>query len=232
MGLSFNIERLGDFVSVSLNFNQNDLGSSSPFSLHDFPNHLKAASEKRKNEFLLGRMCCAKSIYHLDNSLDQFVGVHSDRSPKWPIGIVGSITHSSNYVEAIACLATSGVLSVGVDYEEVISLEEIIQVEGLVLTPNELESFKVIEFELSKEIFLTLLFSAKESIFKCLYPLVNVYFDFLDVEISMLNFIDKTFSYKLLKDLSDVYRKNYCNTGKFFFDRNSVRTTTFIRAHA
>ncbi|WP_369826497.1 4'-phosphopantetheinyl transferase superfamily protein [Chromobacterium sp. ATCC 53434] len=48
-----------------------------------------------------------------------------------------------------------------------------------------------------------MVFSAKESVFKCLYPQVGKYFDFLDVEIVALDARNRAFRFRVLADLSD-----------------------------
>ena len=113
-----------------------------------------------------------------DKELLRVVGKNPDRSPRWPIGFVGSITHSDHWVVAVAA-RSSDYQSIGVD-------TEVIQSESLA---NQLQHDvgKASEWDLLAEagmtpaVAFTLLFSAKEAFYKCWYPLKKVFMDHLDV---------------------------------------------------
>ncbi|MNV57211.1 phosphopantetheinyltransferase component of enterobactin synthase multienzyme complex [compost metagenome] len=73
---------------------------------------------------------------------------------------------------------------------------------------------------------LTLAFSAKESLFKALYPQVRCYFDFLDARLVTLDTQRQTFELELLKTLTPQ-----CHAGRRFCGRYWQKgddVTTFI----
>ena len=67
-------------------------------------------------------------------------------------------------------------------------------------------------------------FSAKESIFKCLYPEVRRYFDFLEAEVLELDPAAGRFVARLLVTLVPAYPAGYVVGGTFFHDAASVST--------
>jgi enterobactin synthetase component D len=71
---------------------------------------------------------------------------------------------------------------------------------------------------------LTILFSAKESLFKCLQPLVRQWFDFLDAELLGLASGSGHFALRLLKRLSDEFDAGACFDGRFVVDGDFVHT--------
>ena len=68
---------------------------------------------------------------------------------------------------------------------------------------------------------LTLTFSAKESLFKALYPQVRCYFDFLDARMVAVDMQRQTFVLALLKTLTPN-----CPAGRRFNGRFGVKVTT------
>ena len=140
------------------------------------------AVNKRQAEYLAGRVV-AKSAMSGLGLIYQDIPIGDDRSPVWPNGVLGSITHTGS--RALCCVSLASDTSyLGIDIENKMSLQTCGQVEKMLLTKNEkliiLNTFNDIES------ILTLVFSAKESLFKALYPIVKIYFDFLDVEIVSL----------------------------------------------
>ena len=72
----------------------------------------------------------------------------------------------------------------------------------------------------------TIIFSAKESLFKCLYPEVKKYFDFKAARMIEVDFSTKTFQLELTETLTPFLRQ-----GKKFeglFDKNNNMVFTLI----
>lgn len=99
----------------------------------------------------------------------------TDRAPKWPDGIIGSISHNND-----TALCALGHLSqfkgMGVDVESLVlpNLVEILWKDIIHNDEYKLISKKII----SNCLIFTFIFSAKESLFKTLYPQVKKYFIF------------------------------------------------------
>ncbi len=113
-----------------------------------------------------------------DADLMKVVGANSDRSPSWPQGFVGSISHSRMWCLAVAAKLTS-YQSIGVDTEMIVP-----QVTSNSLKADigrETEWNLLTDAGLEMPFAFTTLFSAKEAFYKCIYPLHKKFVDFLDV---------------------------------------------------
>lgn len=142
-----------------------------------FPKTLLCAVPKRKAEFLAGRFVVKQAINMLDiEPLEISIGLH--RAPQWPNGIVGSISHSGNKA---FCFLSQFSSRVGIDYEEFISNKIAEEIKYSIISVEEEQLCSSSEYSFNQ--ILTMIFSAKESLFKALYPSVKRYFDFLDVRV-------------------------------------------------
>ena len=118
-----------------------------------------AVSDKRKRDFRLGRLAARR-------------GEH--REPLWPVGVIGSIAHCTQFGIAAAAWQRD-VPAVGVDIQliEERYTDELI---ARFADPDEFDwvrSDPALRTERAVK-----LFSAKESVFKALYPLRRVWFAF------------------------------------------------------
>lgn len=155
---------------------------------------------KRRSEFYSGRWCASTAIKELFGYFDM-PSVNADRSPFWPKGVIGSISHTDEWALALVgdC---SEVARIGIDLESISAVSEVDNVQQVIATNNE-----QLMFELDKRQDLqTLIFSAKETLFKALYPKVQQYFDYLDAEVLDMN--ANRIEFRLLKDLGLGYSKN------------------------
>ena len=151
------------------------------------PLTLSNAVAKRQAEFLAGRLCARSALELSDNILTN-VGLNEDRSPKWPDGIVGSITHTDRVAGAVVARRTD-YLGLGFDFEWHIEQARAREIADSILT----ETDRSLEKELSGisfEYYLTLIFSLKESLYKALYPRAKKFMDFHDAEITALDGYD------------------------------------------
>jgi enterobactin synthetase component D len=137
------------------------------------PRDLEKPSQKRKREYRAGRLCAFRALELAGCVRPGPLESGQDRLPLWPQGWCGSISHSTDC--AIAAVAGSRDCSaLGVDLEktvdEVVAEDirfEIMSAEEHALLGPMDECTKV-----------TTIFSAKESLFKALYPHSRVLFDF------------------------------------------------------
>jgi len=160
--------------------------------LHDaelFPEEracLANAVEKRRAEFGTARVCARRALAQLGFPPQPLVP-NKDRSPIWPEGVVGSITHTRGYCAVI--VAQSSVhTSLGVDAEQDKALTpDLIE---MICTPREREHLD----DRDAVIF----FAAKEAFYKCQYPLTQKYLGFQDVELDV-DFERGTFAARIIK---------------------------------
>ncbi len=129
--------------------------------------------ETRRRQFEAGRTCAQAALLQLRET--GLVGVAPDRSPIWPDGFVGSITHSSNWTWA-AVAADAELRSIGIDTESLLESKIADQLESEIATPGEWALAQTLGLNWSTTF--ALVFSAKESFYKCWYPVTHEYFDF------------------------------------------------------
>ena len=144
------------------------------------PASIQRSVAKRQAEFLAGRLCARAALQQLDN-LNCVPAIGEDRAPVWPPHISGSITHSSGHAAAIVGHKAQW-RGLGMDLENVLSLERAERLAGEILTADELQRMARLPREQHARL-VTLTFSAKESLFKALYPIVQKRFYFEHAEV-------------------------------------------------
>ncbi len=146
------------------------------------PSKLRDVSFKRRVEFLAGRHCAHKAIHQLAPRLPwQEIPINDAGLPLWPDGIVGSITHAGGFASAAVALDRDAI-SIGIDSEGLMTKDMASEIAWLVATQSELAE-TMAQTRLEENDALTLLFSAKEAAFKCLYPMTGLFFTFLEIEV-------------------------------------------------
>lgn len=136
------------------------------------------AVDKRQREFAAGRLCARRALEHL--GYPQHILIKkTDGSPSWPEGIVGSIAHSHTWCAAAAA-KKNALQGIGLDIEIIKRVN--LNIAPKVMTEQELQLIEDVPPHAAQEI-LALIFSAKESVYKCLYPVCRKRLDFHDAVI-------------------------------------------------
>lgn len=140
---------------------------------------MEGMSHKRRIEFVAGRLCAFQSLLEM-GVVTEFPLPAQNRVPIWPPGLLGSISHCASLAVAMVAPASS-FYALGVDVETLISPAVVGDIRGSVGRDDELIS---LESSIScRARSLTLLFSAKEALYKALYPFACQYKDFHAAEI-------------------------------------------------
>jgi len=185
-----------------------------------FPASLNKAVIKRQAEYLAGRYVAALALAELGFP-DTDIAIGKHRSPIWPDTIVASITHT--HASALCTAAFSKDVScLGVDLETWLRPSLIPDIKNSIISKTEDSLLRQCDIEFDKAF--TLTFSAKESLFKALYPTVGYYFDFMAAEITFLSLKSHRFVLTLRQDLSEAHRSGACFTGYFSLDISGIRT--------
>jgi enterobactin synthetase component D len=169
---------------------------------------LQRSVAKRQAEYLAGRVCARAALQRLDGR-NYVPGTHEDRSPIWPAGILGSITHGKGWAAAVVA-AQGSCQGLGLDQESLLDDERAERLMGEILTPPELERLDRRELGLT----VTLTFSLKESLFKTLYPLTRQRFYFEHAEVLEWS-ADGLARLRLLTDLSPQWQHGAELQGQF-----------------
>lgn len=136
------------------------------------------AVAKRQAEFATARVLARHALSELGIAA-QSLPPNADRSPSWPPGIAGSITHTDGLC-AVAVAPLAHVRSLGLDAETATPLAE--NLLPMICTPSERRWLQT-QPEAERGAIAKLIFSAKEAFYKCQHPLTKTFLDFLDVEI-------------------------------------------------
>jgi 4'-phosphopantetheinyl transferase EntD len=148
------------------------------------------AVEKRRREFVTGRACARMALMRLGIAP---VAIPSGErgEPIWPSGVVGSITHCRGY-SACAAAKAGDVLAIGVDAEVHAPLPE-----GVLEHVAFGRELTMIANGAAGVCLDTLLFSAKEAVYKAWFPLAERWLGFGDVELT-IDLAGATFRARLL----------------------------------
>ena len=123
------------------------------------------AAPRRQREFLCGRACAHAALGAIGRDRGP-LGVGAGRQPQWPAGVVGSISHAGDWSGAVVALAEEA-WGLGFDVE-VLDPPLTPDVERLVQTLDERSSGPV-DHPLARYRS-KIAYSAKESVYKCLFP--------------------------------------------------------------
>lgn len=140
------------------------------------------AVSKRQNEFAAGRRAARRALAAIGWTGAE-IRVRSDRSPLWPAGTIGSITHAGNLAVVVVGPAIK-IEALGIDIEAEAALSP--DLWDLVLTTRERQW---VELQTPRERvrWATTIFSAKEAFYKFQYPITQQWLDFLDVEVDAIS---------------------------------------------
>lgn len=138
------------------------------------PAALMNAVPKRRSEFLAGRICAGLALRAAGQSVHV---ARNGRAPVWPPGVAGSISHSDGWAIAAVSLTHS---AIGVDCETIMTdalahklHNEIISDAEALFCPDTMPFAN----------FLTIVFSAKEAVYKALYGKLDIMPAFLAAEL-------------------------------------------------
>ena len=152
-----------------------------------------AAAGNRRREFATARRCARIALADLGVTPAPVLRGASGE-PRWPPGIVGSITHCAGY-RAAAVARARDVLTIGMDAEPAEGLPE--GVLDIVSLPGERERLRGLAAAAPGTCWDRLLFSAKESVYKAWFPLAGRWLDFQEADIT-IGAADGTFDARLL----------------------------------
>lgn len=137
------------------------------------------AVTKRQREFFVGRACAHEALRVL--GLDQGpLLVGPARAPRWPPGAVGSIAHAGDWSVAVVARAHEA-QGLGVDIELLEPPLEV-AVDRLVRTDAERAGMASLPQPLARHA-AKVAFSAKEAVYKALYPVTGRRLEFTEVEV-------------------------------------------------
>ena len=165
----------------------------------EFPKQLSQAVYKRQASFLAGRYSAKQAMLRLGSSSQVYMGVN--RNPIWPESINGSISHTGDTALCVTANKKTTPL-IGIDVENIVSASTASNIQKSII--NDFERSLLQSYFNHIEIAFTLAFSAKESLFKTLYPALNCFFDFTVAEIQEISIRDQKLVIRIVTDINNL----------------------------
>uniref|UniRef100_UPI003A8E09E5 4'-phosphopantetheinyl transferase family protein n=1 Tax=Salmonella enterica TaxID=28901 RepID=UPI003A8E09E5 len=183
-----------------------------------FPHQLNMAVVKRKAEYLAARYAAQRVL--LVGGCDRIPITSPHGSPIWPSGWCGSLSHTHEYAMAVVCPSESN-LTPGIDIE-VLSPDTMQETAHIFASADELDLLATSDIDYATA--LLVIFSAKESLFKALYPEVGQFFNFDTAKVCKIDSLNQTFIIELTKTLTPKRIKGLKIKGYYSFSNGKVIT--------
>ncbi len=177
-------------------------------------------SLKKKKSFYLGRSAAHRALALCGLVNPPAIMFDSKNNPLWPEGFTGSISHTDNLALAVVS-SNKNILSLGIDLEF-----------QRTKIPAKLKERICVESELvwcqaeQTDLRTLIIFSAKEAIYKALYPICKKFFGFKAVELLPID--AGKFQARLLVDLAEDLKKGYQFEIKYALKMNYIYALTII----
>lgn len=153
------------------------IADAEPAAFPDEEEAIRNAMTSRRREFRSGRDVARQALRQLGHH-PASIPRGRNGEPIWPITIAGSISHTRRAAIAVAA-STQICRSIGIDIEEVADIDP--DITPIICRPGELSRAHLMP--LAEAAYAKLIFVAKETVFKALFPLFRVHLEFQDVNI-------------------------------------------------
>ena len=142
------------------------------------------AVDSRRFEFSSARVLAHKVLQQLGHDHGPLLALQ-DRSPNWPQGVLGSLSHSRTQCAALIAEQQPHLLGLGVDVEDIRPLKPNLFAE--ILTTAEMETMAKAVPEALHAIHALTIFGIKEAVYKAMLPLGNQGLGFHAMEVDALS---------------------------------------------
>ena len=166
----------------------------------ELPQKFKKFGVARQAEFMAGRHLAACALKDLGNPFSQIL-LHEQGYPIWPVGFSGSISHKQDQV--VTWLIKHDQFAVGIDIENWISTSRSQLISKKILTEKERDPLE----GLTSDRWLTFIFSAKETFYKVLNPVVKKFFGFHDASVIHLDWKKNSYQIQLNVSLNSDFKQ-------------------------
>ncbi|QXX95016.1 4'-phosphopantetheinyl transferase superfamily protein [Serratia marcescens] len=193
------------------------------------PALLTRAGPKRKAEYVAGRLAARRALQFLGcKTLALPMGEH--RLPQWPAGYRGSISHTRTLAVSAVC-QHDRYQAVGIDTETVFTVDQCTKLTRAIVAEAEWNDIIRGGCALAQPQLATLIFSAKEALYKALYPHTLLFQDFSAAKLTGICEKSAQFQIELTCDWSGGYSAGTHFTGWFQFVDHTVVTVIADGCH-
>ena len=182
------------------------------------------SSSNRRAEFSLGRYCAHRALSDFKLESEPILRNTDTREPCWPESVRGSITHSDGFAAAAVGL-DKDISGVGIDMEN-LSRSVNFNISRHVCVETERKYLESLSPEQASHK-LRIIFSAKESIFKCLFPISQTYLYFKDATVT-IDEKNSGFSFILSRACAGITPEGFQHSGKYAIEENLLLTAIYI----
>ncbi|WP_225101420.1 4'-phosphopantetheinyl transferase [Streptomyces sp. CoH27] len=142
---------------------------------------MAGAGAKRRRDFAGVRVCARRALRVLGfGPVPVLPGPRGE--PRWPAGVVGSMTHCAGYRAAVVARPETGLAGLGIDAEPHAPLSP--DVLEMVASPAERAHVAMLADGWPRVHWGRVLFCVKEAVFKAWYPLAHTELGFLEAEVA------------------------------------------------
>ncbi len=189
---------------------------------------VQKAVPKRVNEFAAGRTCARQALAAFGQGAVA-IPQAADRQPVWPSGFVGSITHTAGFCAA-AVAHRNKFSALGLDSER--SGAPTRDIWSTLCRSEELHWVASLPLD-QQPAAVTLLFSAKEAVYKCQYPLTGEWLDFHDLRIEVADWGQQLGRFEVTPTRRlKIADQGALPSGRYVFHEDFVSTALGIAAGA
>jgi enterobactin synthetase component D len=170
------------------------------------PEWFHRAVRSRQRGYVAGRHCASEALTGIGSTAARHpVPTGAFGAPQWPAGVSGSITHSVRFAIAVVAPVDRW-RSLGIDCEPIIDASTAAELaERIVPEQRDVVWLGEAHPTPSFEEALTIGFAAKESIYKCLNPVVNEFFGFEAVRLDAIDMGDGTAHFTVVQSLGETF---------------------------
>ncbi|KQQ75891.1 phosphopantetheinyl transferase [Xanthomonas sp. Leaf131] len=193
------------------------------------PSTIARSVRKRQAEYFFGRMAARQALQQqslVPADSDLQIATGTAREPVWPAQAIGSISHTHRL--AAAAVARHGRWrGIGIDLEHVVDTDACDALVSTVVNSAELALLQSIAASTGHplDVLLTIVFSAKESLFKASFSAVGRYFDFSSAQLLALDPLAGQVRLQVCERLcADLPEGQLCELGFGFVDPHTVIT--------
>jgi enterobactin synthetase component D len=192
----------------------------------NFPDRLAGAVRSRQYEFIAGRAAAQAALHVAGFGGHALLTASAHRAPQWPGGFVGSIAHSHGKAWAVAA-PRQHFDGLGIDLEHCLGQVPAEELAPALMRAEEIASAR--RSPLGFGVHVTLVFSAKESLYKCLNPLFGKEFGFHDLVAETLETAAGTLGLRLEAPLAPRVEAGRHFEVEYRIERGAVWTAVGLR---
>ncbi|MET3498339.1 4'-phosphopantetheinyl transferase family protein [Variovorax boronicumulans] len=156
------------------------------------PDDVRRSVPIRQRSFVAGRLCARHALAQAGHAAAATIGRHQSGEPVWPRGWCGAIAHTAEVAYA-AVAPRERWRGIGIDAELVVDDTLVWPIRHMCMREPE---WRLLDGCGSDEFRATLMFSAKESIYKAAAPLVGHFFDFMEAELIASDWADRRLDFR------------------------------------